>query len=111
MATKKSKPAKKKNAAKELERTSELYRAKLACQIGRGVLEREHPTPPGVFPHEYALFNLLHAVEEIAEHLRKKTPQGTNQGTLAKPVPLLATTGNKHLNHSKSTPEKRLKIP
>jgi len=43
------------------------YRCKLSCQIGRDSLEYKFKTPPGVSPLEYAVFNLLHAVEELAE--------------------------------------------
>jgi hypothetical protein len=43
------------------------YRCKVTCQIGRDVLSGKTKTPPGGSPLEYALFNLLHAVEELAE--------------------------------------------
>jgi len=42
------------------------YRCKLSCRIGRDALERKTETPGGVTPLEYAVFNLLHAVEELA---------------------------------------------
>jgi hypothetical protein len=46
-----------------------LYRAKLSCRIGRDAIEGKTPLPEGCTPIEYALFNLLHAIEEIADAL------------------------------------------
>jgi len=43
-----------------------LYRAQLFCRIGRDALEGKTKPPCGTTPTEYALYNLLHAVEEIA---------------------------------------------
>ena len=43
-----------------------LYRAKLSCKIGRDALDGKTSYPPGSTRVEYALYNLLHAVEEIA---------------------------------------------
>jgi len=43
------------------------YRCKLSCEIGRDALEYKIKSPPGVSPLEYAVFNLLHAIEELAE--------------------------------------------
>ena len=54
-----------------LQRVPELYRAVLSCRIGRDVLEGTKTCPVGTSQTEYALFNLLHAVEDIAEHLAK----------------------------------------
>lgn len=47
------------------------YRCQLSCQIGRDVLEGKTKTPAGVSPLEYAVFNLLHAVEELSRHNEK----------------------------------------
>jgi hypothetical protein len=44
-----------------------LYRAILSCTIGRDALERKGRIPPTCSPVEYAMFNLLHAVEELAK--------------------------------------------
>ena len=43
-----------------------LYRAQLLCTIGRDTMEGKTTPPDGVTPMEWAMFNLLHAVEEIA---------------------------------------------
>ena len=43
------------------------YRCQLSCKIGRDVLEGRTKTPHGVTPLEYAVFNLLHAVEELSK--------------------------------------------
>ena len=43
-----------------------LYRAQMSCKIGRDVLEGKTQCPEGVQPMEWAIFNLLHAIEEIA---------------------------------------------
>jgi len=43
-----------------------LYRAQLSCRIGRDALEGKTKPPCGTTPTEYALYNLLHAVDEIA---------------------------------------------
>ncbi len=58
-----------------------LYRAILSCKIGRDAIERTARPPDGLSPTEYALYNLLHAVEEIAtafsltdEHSPKSGP-------------------------------------
>ena len=55
----------------KLKRAPELYRAVLSCRVGRDVLEGTKTCPAGTSQTEYALFNLLHAVEDIAEHLAK----------------------------------------
>ena len=50
------------------------YRAQAACRIGRDALDNgpKHEIPPGVTRQEYALFNLLHAVEELAKLMALK---------------------------------------
>lgn len=55
-----------------------LYRARLACMCGRDVLDGKRPPPDNVQPMEWAMFNLLHAVEEIvsAMELQAKDVQG-----------------------------------
>jgi len=47
------------------------YRCKVTCQIGRDALSGKTKTPAGGSPLEYAVFNLLHAVEELAELISK----------------------------------------
>lgn len=42
------------------------YRCQLSCKIGRDVIDGKTKTPAGVLPLEYAVFNLLHAVEELS---------------------------------------------
>ena len=50
----------------DLVRHPGLYRAKLNCKIGRDALEgRKRDLPCD--PYDYALFCLLHAIEEIAD--------------------------------------------
>jgi hypothetical protein len=49
-----------------LVRRTGLYRAQLSCKIGRDALKGKTTAPDGVTPMEWAMFNLLHAVEEIA---------------------------------------------
>ena len=55
-----------------------IYRAQLSCQIGRDVLEGKTTAPDGVRPIEYAMFNLLHAVEEIATAMMPSAASGVN---------------------------------
>lgn len=43
-----------------------LYRAQLSCKIGRDALEGTTDPPPGCTAIDWALFQLLHAIEEIA---------------------------------------------
>lgn len=50
-----------------------LYRAQLSCKIGRDALEGKTQCPEGVSPIEWAMFNLLHAVEEIATAMKPNT--------------------------------------
>jgi hypothetical protein len=49
-----------------------MYRAQLSCKIGRDVLDGKTKSPNGVMPMEYALYNLLHAVDEIAGELAQR---------------------------------------
>ena len=51
---------------KEFVRHPGLYRAKLSCKVGRDAIEGKITLPDGVEPMEWAMFNLLYAVEEIA---------------------------------------------
>jgi hypothetical protein len=50
------------------------YRCQLSCQIGRDVLEGKTQPPAGRYPLEYAVFNLLHAVEELSRQNEKGQP-------------------------------------
>jgi hypothetical protein len=57
----------------DLNRVPELYRAALSCEIGRETIEGvRKPRIIDARPADYALYCLLHAVEEIAEHLAKR---------------------------------------
>jgi len=49
-----------------------LYRAQLSCKIGRDALDGSVQIPDGLRPVEWAMFNLLHAVEEIATAMREE---------------------------------------
>jgi hypothetical protein len=44
-----------------------LYRIKLNCAIGRDALDGKTDPPAGASRTEYALFCLLHAMEELAQ--------------------------------------------
>ena len=50
------------------------YRAQASCRIGRDALDGKtfELLPSGVSRQEYALFNLLHAVEELAKLMALK---------------------------------------
>lgn len=43
------------------------FRCRMSCKIGRDALEGRTKIPYGVTPLEYAVFNLLHAVEELSK--------------------------------------------
>jgi hypothetical protein len=53
----------------------ELYRAGLSCRIGRDIIAGEVKPPNGLSVIEYAIFNLLHAVEDIALSMEKEKTQ------------------------------------
>jgi hypothetical protein len=48
-----------------------LYRARLSCKVGRDALEGKIMTPTGCQPLEWAIYNLLHAIDDIAGALEK----------------------------------------
>jgi len=56
----------------QLKANPELYRAELLCRIGQRAIEFRKSPIPGVEPGEWALFNLLSAVEDIVKHLAKE---------------------------------------
>ena len=67
-------------------RKNALYRAMLSCAIGRDAIEGRIEIPANVSPMEWAMFNLLHAVEEIASAIEpnptvdpRPTGKGENQ--------------------------------
>jgi hypothetical protein len=41
-------------------------RCRLSCKVGRDVLDGKTAPPPGTSPLEYAVYNLLHSVEELS---------------------------------------------
>lgn len=49
-----------------------LYRARLACRVGRDALDGKADLPKGVNNLDYAIYNLLHAVEDIAAEMEKQ---------------------------------------
>lgn len=81
------------NAASEaLAHHPGLYRATLSCRIGCAAIEGTSEPPSGVRPSDYALFNLIKAVEEIAVALavaQKPAPPPTPP-TPQKPTPALS---------------------
>jgi protein involved in temperature-dependent protein secretion len=48
-----------------------LYRARLSCKVGRNAIEGKITPPCGLSPIEWAVYNLLHAVEDIAGAMEK----------------------------------------
>jgi hypothetical protein len=50
----------------ELARCPALYRARLACKIGRDIISGETEPPCGLSVNDYAFFNLFHALDDIA---------------------------------------------
>ncbi len=43
------------------------YRCQMSCGIGRNALEGKTSPPHGVTRLEYAIYNLLHAIEELSK--------------------------------------------
>lgn len=64
--TKKRKPAADGRTVRPMVRHPGLYRAQLSCRIARDVLDGKTAAPAYVSHMEWAMYNLLHAVEEIA---------------------------------------------
>jgi hypothetical protein len=58
----------------------ELYRAELYCDIGEGVIDNKTQPPLGTTREEYALYNLILAVREIARHLDRQQDKKKRKG-------------------------------
>lgn len=43
------------------------YRCQSSCEIGRKALDGKIKSPNGVTALEYAVFNMLHAIEELSK--------------------------------------------
>lgn len=50
----------------------ELYRARFTCQIGKDAIDGKVFSPDNTTRTDYAIYNLLCAVEEIARYLERK---------------------------------------
>jgi len=92
----------------ELARCPALYRARLACKIGRDIISGETEPPCGLACYEYAIFNLLHAIDDIALalgdiHFPAETIDNTHDNQ--KPKPKLKNERNN------ITPRQRRKRP
>ena len=53
-----------------------LYRAILSCKVATDALDHTTRCPPHITQTEYAIYNLIHAVREIAEYLHEKETNG-----------------------------------
>ena len=53
----------------------ELYRIKLSCQIGKNALDGKVQTDAGISRIDYAVYNLLSAIEDLAAYLERKEEQ------------------------------------
>ena len=63
---------------KDFERSPELYRARMSCRIGRDALDgKVDGIPVGIPALEYAMYNLLHAVEDMAAAMMPKENSDT----------------------------------
>lgn len=49
------------------------YRCRLSCKVGRDVIAGKNPPPAGCSALEYALFNLLHAMEALSHVVEAST--------------------------------------
>ena len=49
-----------------------LYRARLSCKIGRDALDGKADLPKGVNHLDYAMYNLLSAIEDIAKDMEDR---------------------------------------
>ena len=54
----------------ETQREWALYRAKLNCQLGRKALDGQTQPANGYTAIEYALFCILHSLEDVAEEMK-----------------------------------------
>lgn len=63
------KQEKKSNIKTGLQRNPALYRAKLDCQIARETLAGDIQPPSGLSRQDWALYNICHAIEDIATAL------------------------------------------
>ena len=54
-------------------KASPAYRAELSCRIGKRVISGEDAPPAGVAKHDWVLYHLLSAVEDIAKALYPAT--------------------------------------
>jgi hypothetical protein len=64
-------------STEKLKKYPELYRAEISCKIGRDVLEGITKSPEGVSPVDWALFNILHSIGDIAAAMMKQQEQET----------------------------------
>jgi len=55
-----------------LKRCPTLYRAYLSCGVGKNVLGRKDIAPDGMTRTEWAIYNMLCAMEELTEHMIEK---------------------------------------
>ena len=92
----------------ELARCPALYRARLSCKVGRDIISGETKPPCGLFPHEYALYNLLDAVADIARALADIHFPAETIDSKEKPTPRKSGTKNEPLPHRNNP---RPKIP
>ena len=55
------------------------YRCRLSCKIGRDVLEGKTQPPDTVNRLEYAVFNLLHAMEDLSRAIESQGVSASNR--------------------------------
>ena len=56
-------------SAERLEANAALYRAELSCRVGKDVLRGQAAPAPGFTAHEWVMYHLLSAVEDLARGL------------------------------------------
>ena len=66
------------------EQIGATYRAKIACRIARDSMDGKNEVPNAINPMEYAIYNLLHAIEDIAIALEEIKDQNADIKNLLK---------------------------